>query len=161
MNFIKIFIAAFSATNVMTTFSYLLSHRYKTLFTEPVLLNYALNEIDMHPKGKLRNLSGWLAHYAIGLVFVVSYEMAWRLAGIPFNLWTGVGFGIISGFIGILGWKMIFFLPHKKPKVTIDDYYIPLFFAHIVFAIAVVVAFKIFAYDPMEKLQQTVTAFNK
>jgi len=156
MNFIKIFIAAFSATNVMTTFSYLLSYRYKTLFKEPVLLNYVLAELGMHPKGKLGNLSGWLAHYTIGLLFVVSYEMAWRLAGIPFNWWTGIGFGIISGFIGILGWKLIFFLPHKKPKVVLNDYYIQLFFAHIVFAIAVVVAFKIFDYDPIGKIQRAM-----
>jgi len=40
MNLLKLVIAAFSATNLMTTFSYLLSANYKKLFKEPVEKHY-------------------------------------------------------------------------------------------------------------------------
>jgi len=52
MNLLKIFIAAFSATNIMTTFSYLLSTNYKKLFKEPVMMNFILEGIGIHLKAK-------------------------------------------------------------------------------------------------------------
>jgi len=51
MNLLKIAIAAFSATNIMTTFSYLLSASYKKLFKEPVMLNFILEGMGIYLKG--------------------------------------------------------------------------------------------------------------
>ena len=45
MDLLKLVIAAFSATNLMTTFSYLLSASYKKLFKEPVMMNFILEGV--------------------------------------------------------------------------------------------------------------------
>lgn len=52
MNLLKIAIAAFSATNIMTTFSYLLSANFKKLFKEPVMMNFILEGIGIELKGR-------------------------------------------------------------------------------------------------------------
>ena len=152
MDLLKVFIAAFSATNIMTTFSYFISITYGKLFKEPVLLNFVLDGAGLSIQGRLKKVSGWLAHYIIGLLFVFTYEAVWTYTGINFGWASGILFGIISGFIGILGWQTIYMLPRKKPDVPLKDYYIQLFFAHIIFACAVVVAFKIYEFDPVGRL---------
>ncbi|HEX8561538.1 MAG TPA: hypothetical protein VF676_01045 [Flavobacterium sp.] len=152
MDALRIGIAAFSATNVMTTFSYLLSVTYGSLFKEPVLLNFILDQMGFSIRTKWKGFTGWLAHYCIGLLFVISYDFLWAHGGVPFGWVSGIGFGIISGFIGILGWRLMFRLPDQKPDVPLNDYYGQLFFAHIIFAGAVVVAYKIYEYDPISHI---------
>lgn len=149
MDFLKISIAAFSATNLMTTFSYLLSHHYNKLFKEPVLLNYIFRNSNVCPEGKWAIACAWITHYIIGLLFVISYQMLWIYSDISFGWVSGIAFGIASGIIGIIGWRGIFRLPNERPKVHLNEYNIQLFFAHIIFAIAVVVAFKLYDYDPI------------
>lgn len=153
MDFLKIMIAAFSATNIMTTFSYLISVTYNKLFKEPVMLNYILNGIGVSFTGKLKKAEGWIAHYVIGLFFVIIYESVWRYTDVKFGWLSGIIFGAVSGGFGILCWHLIYRLPDKKPRAPLRDYYLQLFLAHIVFACAVVVAFKIFRYDPVQHLQ--------
>ncbi|HEX8270458.1 MAG TPA: hypothetical protein VF581_11255 [Flavobacterium sp.] len=154
MDFLKIAIAAFSATNIMTTFSYLLSVTYDRLFKEPVLLNYILDQIGICPKDKWKGIAGWLAHYVVGLVFVTIYQIVWLFTDMKFGWLSAIILGAISGVVGILGWRLMFRLPDKKPNVPLHDYYVQLFFAHIVFACAVVVAFKIYEYDPVSHLTE-------
>jgi len=85
MNLLKIAIAAFSATNVMTTFSYLLSASYKKLFKEPVMLNFILEGVGINLKGKAHKLAGWIAHYIIGFALVICYELIWRYTAVEFG----------------------------------------------------------------------------
>lgn len=151
MDVLQIMIAAFSATNIMTTFSYLLSVTYNRLFKEPVLLNFILDEVGFSVKSKWKGFAGWFAHYCIGLLFVLTYDILWRYTNIEFGFGSGLLFGIVSGFIGIVGWHLMFRLPNNKPNVPLKDYYVQLFFAHIIFAIAVVIAYKLYAYDPISK----------
>ena len=152
MNLLKIFIAAFSATNIMTTFSYLLSTNYKKLFKEPVMMNFILEGIRIHLKGKGHTVGGWIAHYIIGFALVISYELIWRYTAVEFGFVSGIIFGIVSGFIGIMCWRAIY-LTSIHEDVSRRSYYIQLFFGHILFAIAVVIAFKIFKYDPISKIE--------
>jgi hypothetical protein len=159
MDFLKICIAAFSATNLMTTFSYLLSQHYKKLFKEPVLLNYVFQDTKICPEGKWAVVCAWVTHYFIGLLFVIAYQVVWTYTSVPFGWLSGIAFGIASGIIGIIGWKGIFRLPNKKPKVHLREYYIQLFFAHIIFAIAVVVAFKLYDYDPISHASEAISHF--
>ena len=152
MNIAKIMIAAFSATNVMTTFSYLMSIHYKKLFKEPVLLNYILDDLHLCPKGKWKFISGWLAHYIIGLFFAFLYALIWEYTRLKFGIISGIVLGIVSGFIGILGWKLIYKLPRKEPHVRLKEYYVQLFFAHVLFACVIVIGFMLYEYDPVEKI---------
>jgi hypothetical protein len=153
MNLLKIAIAAFSATNVMTTFSYLISARFKRLFKEPVILNFILEEgIGINLKGTWQKIAGWIAHYAIGFAMVVCYEAIWRYTAIGFGFVSGTVLGVVSGLIGIACWKAIY-QTSIHHNVSRRAYYIQLFAAHIIFALAVVVAFKIFKYDPISKIE--------
>ena len=152
MNLLKIAIAAFSATNIMSTFSYLLSTSYKKLFKEPVMMNFILEGIGIHLRGKWHKLGGWIAHYIIGFALVITYEAIWRYTTVKFGFLSGVIFGIVSGLAGIMCWRAIY-LTSIHDDVSRRSYYIQLFFGHILFAIAVVIAFRIFRYDPISKIE--------
>ena len=149
MNLLKIMIAAFSATNIMTTYSYLVSISFKELFREPIMLNFILDGAGINLKGRFRKFSAWLAHYLIGLAFVLIYEAVWRYTNIEFGFTSGICFGIISGLIGVSAWRLCYRLPDGKRHVPSKEYAIQLFFGHVIFAVAVVIAFKIFNYDPL------------
>ena len=151
MDILKVMIAAFSATNVMTTFSYLLSVRYKRLFKEPVLLNYVFDRFA-NTESKWKGFLGWLVHYLIGLVFVIVYASIWDHTPIEFGWVSGIVFGVISGFIGILGWHLLFKIPAQTPNVKLKEYYVQLFFAHIIFAGTVVAAFLMYHFDPISRI---------
>lgn len=149
MNILKLLIAAFSATNIMTTYSYLISISFKKLFKEPVMLNFVLEGVGITPKGKWKKFSGWLAHYLIGFAMVLVYEMIWHYSDIEFGFVSGIVFGIVSGFVGVACWRLTYRLPDGNPYIRSKEYAIQLFFGHVIFAVAVVVAFKIFKYDPL------------
>lgn len=149
MNLLKIMIAAFSATNIMTTYSYLVSISFKELFREPIMLNFILDGAGINLKGRFKKFSAWLAHYLIGLAFVLIYEAVWRYTNIEFGFTSGICFGIISGLIGVSAWRLCYRLPDGKRHVPSKEYAIQLFFGHVIFAVAVVIAFKIFNYDPL------------
>jgi hypothetical protein len=152
MNLLKIAIAAFSATNIMTTFSYLLSASYKELFKEPVMMDFVLKGIGIRLTGKWHKIGGWIAHYIIGFTLVIIYESIWRYTSIEFGFVSGLIFGVISGLLGIMCWRAIY-LTSIHENVSRRSYYIQLFFGHILFACAVVIAFRIFKYDPISKIE--------
>ncbi len=158
MNIPKLLVAAFSATNVMTTFSYLMAGKYKALFAEPVMLNFILHRLHLCIPGRFKKFTGWLAHYCIGLAFVFAYALLWRYAGIQFGWLSAFTFGVASAIIGMIGWTLIYRLPDKKPPVPLRDYYVQLFFAHIIFALVVVAACKVFDYDPVGKVRRELSA---
>jgi len=56
-------------------------------------------------------------------------------------------FGIISGFIGILSWFLMFKIPVEKPKIKFKHYYIQLFIAHIFFALTIIAVYQAFNYN--------------
>ncbi|MCO6149645.1 hypothetical protein [Flavobacterium sp. NRK1] len=151
MNLLKLAIAAFSATNLMTTFSYLLSASYKKLFKEPVMMNFILEGIGINLKGKLHKIGGWIAHYVIGFFLVIVYESIWRYTPVRFGMLSGLIFGICTGLFGIFCWRAIYSTSIHE-DVSPKSYYIQLFFGHIIFAIAVVIAFRIFNYNPISKI---------
>ena len=122
------------ATTLMSLFSYLISKSFRKLFTEPVLINYviALFRIDIKPK--MTSALGWILHYFVGLLFVLLYHWLWRngIMDEDWSLWLGCA----SGIVGVLGWMIIFRLPRKEPRVAFVEYYVQLFFAHVIFAIS-------------------------
>jgi hypothetical protein len=83
---------------------------------------------------------------------VICYELVWRYTVVQFGFVSGILFGIVSGVIGITCWRAIY-LTSVHDDVSRRSYYIQLFFGHIIFACAVVIAFKIFRYDPISKIE--------
>ena len=76
----RILLATAIGTSFMTLYSYWQSKNQKQEFTEPVLLNELsdrspelpeVNDTDDDPVG-------WTTHYAVGLLFVVSYYILWK-----------------------------------------------------------------------------------
>jgi len=114
-------------------------------------MNFVLEGMGIHLKGKWHKIGGWIAHYLIGFAMVITYEALWRYAHIKFGFISGIIFGIVSGVIGIMCWRAIYLTAIHK-DVSRRSYYIQLFFGHIIFACAVVVAFKIFKYNPLSHI---------
>jgi Ca2+/Na+ antiporter len=115
------------------------------------MMNFILEGVGIHLKGRLHKIGGWIAHYIIGFALVLTYESLWRYTSIRFGFVSGIIFGIVTGVIGIICWRAIY-----RTSIHVDvarrSYYIQLFFGHIIFALAVVIAFRIFKYDPISKI---------
>ena len=143
MDFIRIILATLLGTTLMTIFSYLISNLFNKLYKEPILLNYLLHYLGINMRDSAKRISGWVIHYIIGFVFVIGYDLLWQYK-IQFSWLSGIIFGMISGIIGIISWMLMFKVPDDKPKIDYKGYYIQLFFAHIIFAIGVVIIYKIY-----------------
>lgn len=143
MEIAKILVATLAGTSMMTAFSYLVSKAFHKLFKEPVLLAIIMKKLGFNFSRQMKSVLAWLLHYFIGLLFVISYEIAWVYFEVPQSWLVGLIFGCVSGIIGVLGWMLIFRIPGKPPKVRFTEYYLQLFFAHIVFAMTVLTVYKI------------------
>ncbi|HEU4496803.1 MAG TPA: hypothetical protein VFR70_07100 [Flavobacterium sp.] len=144
MEVCKICIATLVGTTIMTAFSYLVSESFKKLFKEPVLLNLLIAKSELNISPERKNILGWLIHYAIGLSFVIAYHLVWKHTEIDPTWFSGLIFGIVSGFIGIASWHFMFRLSKNPPQIHFKEYYIQLFIAHIFFALGVVATYKAF-----------------
>lgn len=144
MELFRLILASLCATSVMTLFSYYVSEKFNEIFKEPVLLNYTLSAVGVDMIPKYKNICGWVIHYMIGFVFSISYELVWVYTDFDPTWFCGLIFGIISGAIGIFSWMLLFQLPRNPPKIHFKEYYLQLFFAHIIFALVVVGVYKIF-----------------
>jgi hypothetical protein len=143
MDKLELLVETITGTTLMTIFSYLAGESFRRLFSEPAMLNYVIRISSVELNPKLNSILGWLLHYLVGLLFVVPYHWIWNSGLLSDNWLSGIILGGISGIIGILGWMIIFSLPREKPKVAFAEYYIQLFFAHIVFALTVVATHKL------------------
>ena len=144
MDIVKILLATLTGTTLMTAFSYLVSEAYNKLFKEPVLLQIMLRLLHVEANDNTRLVLGWLIHYIIGLFFVLGYEVAWNHFDIEITWISALIFGAISGILGIIGWIIIFSLPSKKPRVHFAEYYLQLFFAHLIFALGAWIIYEIY-----------------
>ena len=144
MEILTIIIATLVGTTLMTAFSYLMSGAYRKTFKEPVLLNYVIQLCGITLNDRNRSVVGWLIHYLLGLTFVIAYHFIWKYGLLDMSWQSTLILGAVSGIIGIIGWVIIFSLPSKEPRVAFTSYYIQLFFAHIVFAIGVVLVYRWF-----------------
>jgi hypothetical protein len=147
MEILIIILATIAGTSVMTAFSYIASETFNKLWKEPVLLNLvvAKAKIDLSPNRK--SIFGWIIHYVIGLAFVLCYQFIWTNSEIDPTWFCGLIFGIISGFIGILSWFLMFKILNDKPRIKFKQYYLQLFIAHIFFALTVIAVYKLFNYN--------------
>lgn len=145
MEILKIILATIAGTSVMTSFSYLASETFNKLWKEPVLLNLVIAKANVELTPRRKSILGWFIHYFIGLAFVLCYEFVWNNFDIDPTWFCGLIFGIISGFIGIFSWFLMFKIPEEKPKIKFKQYYLQLFIAHIFFALTVIAVYKLFS----------------
>jgi hypothetical protein len=119
-------------TTAMSLYSYTLSLIKRTDFREPKLLAKLF---------KISTLQGWLVHYAVGLFFSGVYSTIWKKSNIS-ALKSSPVFGLITGLIGIGGWKMTLASHPGRPLTDRHLFYRQLLFAHLVFCIATALAYE-------------------
>lgn len=138
----KILLAGIAATSLMTLFSYLVSRVTGRQFREPQLLNILIkrSKLISFAPGK-SHLAGWLIHYTIGFIFVFIFALLWKNTALEPTVFTGALLGFLFGFIGITGWKIMFYLNPDPPEIAFKEFYFQLIIAHVIFGIGAVLPY--------------------
>ncbi len=149
MQFITVIAAALLATSTMTLFSYLLSENFRKLYKEPVLLQFVMAAFHIELLKHQKIIASWLLHYFIGLLFVILYRLPFWFHFNWYQVTMTSGFvsGCLFGIVGILGWEIMFRSSHARPPVKVSEYYLQLFFAHIIFGVTM--AFVFLGFDAL------------
>ena len=133
----KVLSSGILGTSAMTIFSYLVSELMSENFREPEIMSFLFKNLSitfLQYETYLGYLA-WTFHYIIGFSFVFIYVKLWDTNKLKPNLVSGMFLGAITGIIGIIGWYITFKLHPNPPIVNLRNFFILLFFAHIVFGI--------------------------
>ena len=144
MNVQIILIAALIGTSLMTFFSYVVSRWRNEVYSEPVLINIMLSVPDDRSKNVSRKLAGWLLNYLIGFLIVLLFDCLWFTDIVSFSLGSTIVLGLSLGLIGVVSWKLMFFIAFYKPPVHKKVFYTQLFVAHFLFAVSVFLVYQYF-----------------
>lgn len=140
---IQIIFAAITGTSLMTLFSYFLANATGKQFREPVLLS----KLIQPSKGEeVPKVAGWLLHYGVGIIFVISYHFVWFLEIIDTTLLSGSILGFFSGLVAVAGWWGMFYLYPNPPSIDFKWYYVQLIVAHIIFGIGATAGYLLTQY---------------
>jgi len=139
----KIIAASIIGTSFMTMYSYHRSRKEKQQYREPVLLNKLINRSKILPVSVGDNHpAGWVSHYAVGLLFVVTYYALWRRALHSPGPARTLTIGTMSGIVAIGAWKTMFAANDNPPDNNRFGYYRQLFVAHLIFSSFALAAYK-------------------
>ena len=139
----KTLISGATGTSFMTAASALMSLIPKEEFREPDQLEKLVGRIlpSFSPRAKV--IAGWSAHYGMGMVFAAVYVDLWEKGQIDRSIRNGLVLGAISGLAGMLIWKATFKLHPLPPNNRKLDFYLQRIPAHIVFAVASTIAYRL------------------
>ena len=126
------------AVIAMTFFSALYNYFTKDEFREPNLLSQIFKKLFQRTSAQKTFISGWIAHFLIGYIFLGLYELAWWYFDIPKSVDIAILFGTVSGFLGIIGWYFMFKAVRYTYYFNYAHYYFHLVLAHIVFSVVAV-----------------------
>jgi hypothetical protein len=84
---------------------------------------------------------GWLIHYVVGFFFIFLYQVYWTASDSHPTVINGIMLGAVNGVIGICGWKFSFALHPNPPSIDFKEYYMQLFFAHVIFGVTATAVF--------------------
>lgn len=147
MKLSKIILAGIVGTSFMTLYSYIISKKENDEFVEPVLLNELIdrseNLPDIKDEEKDTHPAGWLAHYGLGVAFVLAYWIIWRQSLRSPGIIKGLLIGAASGLVGIAGWKIMFAANDNPPQNDRYRYYRQLFYAHLIFSTLALFGYKL------------------
>jgi hypothetical protein len=123
------------STSVMTAFSYAVSAAAKENFKEPALLSVFVKRLTgvSHP---LIKASGWPVHYTLGSVWASVYTLWVKGLQDQSSVKKAVAFGIFSGTVGVVVWRLMFQLIPHPPETNRRKFYQQLFVAHLLFALS-------------------------
>jgi hypothetical protein len=133
MNITKKLYSSATATSAMTLFSYLFSLLSGTNLREPHILAQLTGRL-MPWRGKNKNiLTGWLIHYAVGLLFSELYLKFWEKSSIHDKQKAGLIYGGLAGLAAILIWKFTLSVHPFPPAIHFGLFAFNLFLGHLVF----------------------------
>ena len=137
MEFKKVLSSGILGTSAMTIFSYLVSELMSDNFREPEIMSLLFKNLSITflQYGTYLGCLAWVFHYIIGFSFVFIYVKLWDKNTIRPNIISGIFLGAITGIIGIIGWYITLRIHPNPPTVNLRNFFILLFFAHIVFGI--------------------------
>jgi len=149
----KIIAASIIGTSFMTLYSYHRSRKENQQYREPVLLNKLINRSEVLPiKVGDNHPAGWIGHYAVGMLFVVTYYALWKKALHSPGPVRTLTVGTLSGVVAIGAWKTMFSVNDNPPENDRQGYYRQLFVAHLIFSL-----FALAAYKTSEKAANSIT----
>jgi len=148
----KTCLTGFVGTSLMTVSSDLMSLFMGENFREPEHLSTMIKRLAPGLSGSAKVIAGWGAHYAMGCVFAAVYVELWETNKIKHNIRNGLILGLLSGVLGFLIWKGTFKLHPLPPWINFDHYYIQRIPAHIVFAVAATMTYRIIKAQEVDQV---------
>jgi len=134
--FIKLLLAKFTATVLMTAFSYGMSKIRHKDFKEPEIINHLLRPIRfLKIENDKKNLAGWPLHFFTGVLFVTAYHFIWVNNYYGSTFLSACELGAATGIIWLITWTLIFKYHPHPPEIKLKEFYIQIFVSHVVFAI--------------------------
>jgi hypothetical protein len=130
-----ILVAGITGTTFMTAFSYLVSEMDNENYSEPERLGQLVHNLLPMLNDEETQLTGWTAHYAVGLLFALAYVELWSRKKIRPSIKRNLILGGVSGIIAVAIWKATFKLHPLPPVLSFNKYYLQLVPAHVVFAV--------------------------
>ena len=140
MELLQVIIAGVSGTVLMTVFSYFLSRIRTRQFKEPKLLNMILRRsTHEHMNPSNNSILGWVVHFSIGIILMTLFYLFHLIFSFKISLISILLFGLFTGGMAILSWHLMFYISPRPPDVDLNEFYIQLFIAHLVFATGAIV----------------------
>jgi len=139
---LPILLATITATLHMTIMSYVFSATYRELYKEPLLLKYLIQRFGSPLSANAEEVWGWIIHFAVGLLFVLCYQVLLHFEVLDISWTSGLIFGAVAGIVGI-GWWHLMFKLSNFPPIDFKGYYKQLFVVHIIFGLTMVAVYKI------------------
>ena len=127
--------SSLTATSAMTLFSYVFSILSGTNLREPHILTQLTSRLLPWQSKKKNILTGWLIHYAVGLLFSEMYILFWENTSLNSKKKAGLIYGGLAGLAAILIWKFTLFVHPFPPAINFGLFSFNLFLGHLIFGI--------------------------
>lgn len=135
MELLQVISAGVLGTVLMTAFSYFLSKVRSRQFKEPKLLNMILRRSSHeHMNPSNNSIIGWVVHFSIGIILMTLFYLFHLIFSFRISFLSIFLYGIITGAMAILSWHLMFYISPRPPDVDLNEFYIQLFIAHVLFA---------------------------
>jgi len=151
----KTLIAGIAGTSVMTADSELMSVIFGENYREPAHLAEMIKRLAPGLSKHAYKLTGWGAHFAMGVVFAAVYVELWESKKIKHTLVNGLILGAVSGILGLVIWKATFKAHPFPPALHYDHYYLQRLPAHIFFAVTATLAYRLACKADPEKHKES------
>ena len=122
-----------TSTSAMTAFSYIFSLFSGANLKEPHILAQLIGRLMPWHDKKKNILTGWLLHYAVGLLFSEMYLRFWENSNLNNKKKAGLIYGGLAGVAAILIWKFTLSAHPFPPSVNFALFSFNLFLGHLIF----------------------------